>query len=484
MFTDSVGFHGPGSMQAGQYTPVQDSSAAKTGAGWRRRLRNASGSAMVAATVSSGVTSIMIAGFMTYLSNEYKLNTRSHAWTQAIHLAEAAVEIGFAELNYQYFHGENGFQSSRGWVDGGGGTHTKTVTDYTDTSGNVVGNLVVTVSGVGTPNPQILGAGTVAGNWAQSISRGVRVTTYPSTRYPVGLMSRQRIDLNGNNIYTDSFDSSDPAKSTNGLYDPAKRQPNGDIASNDVLINTVNIGNADVYGRVSTGPGGTVAMGPNGSVGATFDPDERATTVAEGQAKGWIRDDFDVDVPDTTLPAGADSWYSVGQVSNTTTITSGDWQASSINLNGNKTLTIQGTVRLYVTGSVSVGGNATILLAPGSKLELYAAGNVSVAGNGVVNSTGLSPHNQWYGLPGSTSWNISGNGQWIGAIYAPQAAFRMNGGGSAGDMSGAVVANSITLVGHVRFHYDEYLAVHDQGAGYLVGSWQAMRYGNGVWTPE
>src|SRR5205085_4990268 len=60
------------------------------------------------------------------------------------------------------------------------------------------------------------------------------------------------IDLTNQNIVIDSYDSRDPAKSTNGLYDAAKRQENGDIATDGNLIEA---GNAQIYGDVSTNAG-------------------------------------------------------------------------------------------------------------------------------------------------------------------------------------------------------------------------------------
>ena len=72
--------------------------------------------------------------------------------------------------------------------------------------------------------------------------------------------------VGGNNIQTDSFDSSDAASSTNGLYVAGWHRANGDIASDASITNSVNVGNANIFGHVSTGPNGTVAIGANGSV--------------------------------------------------------------------------------------------------------------------------------------------------------------------------------------------------------------------------
>lgn len=444
---------------------------------------SSTGSVLLSAAMTAGVLAILIAGVLTYLSNEYNLNYRSHRWNQAFHLAEAAVETGIAEYNYQYYQGSNGFQSSRGWTSLGGGSYSKTVANLTDTSGNNVGIVSVKASNINTNNPTFQGVGTVtSANYSgQDIARAVQVSLAPSPMFPLGLMSLTTIDLNGNNAYTDSFDSSDTNKSTNGRYDQTKKQPNGNIGTDDTIVNSVSIGNANVYGKVQTGAGGTVTMGPNGSIGPSFN--NPATSVPQAQAAGWIQTDFDVSIPDVTLPSGLSTATLKGTIDTTATLGGGDYQATSISLSGNETLTITGNVRIYISGDTSLSGNASITIAPGASLQVYAAGSMSLAGNGVVNSTGNATSLELYGLPTSTSWNITGNGQLIGIAYAPEAALSISGGGSSGGVSGAFVAKSITLTGHTKFHYDESLKKTGPIVGYLAASWQELRYVGGSWVP-
>src|SRR5205807_1198961 len=66
--------------------------------------------------------------------------------------------------------------------------------------------------------------------------RTVRVTTTSDGLFKKGLVAKNSIDLQGNNVKTDSFDSSDPAKSTGGRYDSAKAQANGDVATNSSIV--------------------------------------------------------------------------------------------------------------------------------------------------------------------------------------------------------------------------------------------------------
>jgi len=448
------------------------------------------GSVLLSAAVGAAILSILIAGVLSYLTNEYDLNYRSHRWNQAFHLAESAVEVGIAEYNYQYSLGGSGvgFQAN-GW-SGSGGTYSKTVSNLLDTSGKVVGTIQVTASGIGASNPTFTGVGTVtSGNYGgPSLCRAVRVTLAGTgSLFPMAIVSKSAIPLSGNN-YIDSYDSSDPTKSNNGLYIASKKQANGNIATVSTANNAVSMsGNADVNGTIATAPGGTVTMSANAQMGPTFS--SPATSVAQGTANGWITHAFQTSIPDATVPATLSSASSVpgGQINfsanNTGTLSSGDWKATSLSLSGNSVYTISGTVRIYVTGNVSISGNAQMIITPGSSLTVYVGGaSVSVSGNGVANNAVKPANNQWYGLPTSTSWTLSGNGSWVGTVYAPEAAFSNSGNG---DMSGSVIASSVTMSGNGQFHYDESLKNSSGGAAtsYNVASWQELRYVSGSWVP-
>ena len=66
---------------------------------------------------------------------------------------------------------------------------------------------------------------------------------------------------------------------------------------------------------------------------------------------------------------------------------------------------------------------------------------------------------------------VDGNGQFSGVIYAPNASVSAKGGGSSGDMYGAIYANTIFFNGQTSLHYDQALA--DAGAviDYRIASW-------------
>lgn len=444
--------------------------------------RHTGGSLLITAAVTSAILAILIGGGLTYIGNEYMLNLRSHRWHQALHLAEAGIEMSFAEFNNYYRVGSNAFTSARGWSPVVLGLGYRRACTLTNSAGEPVGLITNYVWNVGGSNPYLQAEG-----YCHTTPRGPvvgrRVTCFIflNSQFPAAMVAKNRIDMNGNNVYTDSYDSSNPAKSTGGRYDPAKKQPNGDIASTDTITNTVDvsIGNANIYGSVLLSPSGSVTMGPNGTIGPTFS--NPATTVAAAQTAGWVRNDFQVDIPPVVLPTGAASWYSVGSL-DTETLNSGDYRATDISPKNKETLTINGDVRIYVTGNIDIKG--TVVVNPGASLIIYAAGNMSIRGNGVVNNSANAMSTQFYGLDTCTSISVQGNGAWCGVIYAPNAAVSIGGGGSSGIVSGSVVGKSITMNGHVEFHYDEALRSAGPKGNYNIASWKSSRWTGSGWVED
>lgn len=289
----------------------------------------------------------------------------------------------------------------------------------------------------------------------------------PACAYSFGLIAKDRFDLNGNGFLTDSFDSSDPTKSTAGLYDPIKKQPNGNVAVGNVFTGSLNVGTATIYGSILTSPTGTVAtIAINGGVGPTFVTSDQATTVADAEGRGWIRHDCSLYVPEVVLPSTA--WARPlgvtgsgnGNITKSTTLLAGDYIVDAVTLNNSgfgDTLSIAGAVRLYVTGDFSVSGLGQIIIEAGGNLTVYMGGSVFIAGQSILNNAGSADRNIWFALDSSTSLTADGNGRFIGVIYAPNASVNFKAGGSSGDASGVILANKLALTGTTRFHFDEKL---------------------------
>ena len=300
---------------------------------------------------------------------------------------------------------------------------------------------------------------------APQVCRRAEAIVSPVSSFSTAIMSVGTVDLNNQNIVVDSYDSHDPNKSTNGLYDASKRQQNGDIATDG---NIIDAGNAHIYGDVATNSG-----------------------IVTGAANitGEERTDFYQE----PIPVGAPAWSivnpSVTNVTNSSTITASTtsgsvnsrYQLSSISLNGNEVLTIAGAangsptyVEIYVTGDVSLTGNSQIIVQPGVSAKIYFSGNVDISGNGILNSNNQPLDLQLYGIdPGSAGKHVSlgGNGQITAAVYAPGHTVTVNGGGTSGHVFGSVVGKTVTMTGVTNLHYDEALSGGGLINNYRIVSW-------------
>lgn len=124
-------------------------------------------------------------------------------------------------------------------------------------------------------------------------------SVFPQTSWPVALAVRHGIDLKGNGFYTDSFDSTDPAKSIFGQYSRAKYSGDrGDVLSDGGITSSfASPDNVNIYGKVHLAPGAPISMGPNGTVGTHV---WQASN--NGFEPGYVLQDANFVFPDSTFP--------------------------------------------------------------------------------------------------------------------------------------------------------------------------------------
>src|ERR1043165_7252658 len=115
------------------------------------------------------------------------------------------------------------------------------------------------------------------------------------------MVAKLTIDMNGQNIKTDSFDSSSLFKSAYGSYNPVVYVgDNGDVASNDNIVNSITVGNANIYGHVQTGPNGTASVGTGGGIGShTWQATHTGIEPNNLDGGGWYRNDSNFTFPIT-----------------------------------------------------------------------------------------------------------------------------------------------------------------------------------------
>ena len=428
------------------------------------------------------VIGFILASYLVLVSSQNLSVMRSLAWNSAIPVLEAGVEEALTQLR----HREVSELHSNGWtpVNGRYAKELRIADSYCHVAIDVSGPMPVIFSTAFVPAPLAPGVsvGMIQGQIGPSLDdsrfssgylrRSVRVQTIRNAMFARGMVARDTINLNGNNVSTDSYHSMIDGRNKNGKYDPTKRGDKGDVATNSGVINSLNVGNANIMGKVSTGKGGAVAIGPNGIVGdAAWHKNN-----SKGMQPGAFTDDMNAVFDPVEVPF--ESGYSipgsktVGGVRYTYVL--GDVQYQLSQFGG--TVLIQGDAVLHVTDSIGFSGNDSLRIVPGGSLKVYMSGaSASFAGNANWNEDGSPLQLQYFGLPGNTSIAISGNGAFSGTIYAPSADLTLNGGGKDNyDFAGASISKTVKMNGKVQFHYDEALGDYGLASGYLPVSWDEL----------
>jgi hypothetical protein len=420
------------------------------------------GSALLITLVITSILGITLLSYLNLVHNQHRAVVRSESWNYAIAVSEAGIEEAMTQL---YYSADN--LASNDW--------TLQTNCYVKTRVLDRGGYIVQISNVSPP--VIYSHGYVQKPDSTNFipARTVRVTVGRNGLFRKGMVARGNIDLMGNNIMTDSFDSVDPAYSTNGRYDEDKAKDNGDVATNSTITNSLAVGNANLYGHVATGPGGNVVLGPNGSVGSRTWVDAGN----KGIEAGYFTDDMNVDFPLVTPPfttATAPSGGSVGGTNYTLVLGNGNYSLTELSMSGQNKMIVNGNAILYVSGDASMGGQSYIYIATNASLNLYVNGtSASLGGNGIMNANANATNFMYWGTTNNTSLSMSGNAAFTGIIYAPDAAFTLGGGGSTDyDFVGASVTASVKMNGHFKFHYDENIGRVTPNAGYIVTSWNEI----------
>jgi len=275
---------------------------------------------VIGVTLVAGIT---LASFLKLVAGQNTSVARSQAWNASIPVVEAGIEEAMTHLNDNCTYTDISHPNTNSWAIDGWTTTDVGVKKKTYLPGNSYyeveiitafpyssfqpaivseGHMASPFSAqIVAPNPFLAQIGTTVTPTTRMLStnvaRKVRITAGQRGLFAKGLVAKYNIDLNGNNIATDSFDSADPAYSTGGQYDVSKHKSHGDVATDSGLINSLSVGNANIAGSVSTGHGGSVSIGANGTVG-----DLAWVSSHNGIQPGHSTDDMNVYFPDVKPP--------------------------------------------------------------------------------------------------------------------------------------------------------------------------------------
>ena len=270
-----------------------------------RKLKSAA-SALLTALIICSIFSLFVVYYLSLIEQQSLLNTRSQTWNMAIAVTEAGIEEGLEQLNDNYnslgaapwsFIGNSTYYRSNSLPDGSSYT-----VFITNSANPVVVARAYVQTGTFVKMAQNIAAGFFAtvgvSSGPTTVTRAVQVNCSKPPMYTAAVAVKGNIDLAGNGVYSDSYDSSNPAKSTFGQYDSTKYSGDkGDIASNGGITNSVNIQNGNIYGKVHTGVGCPVSVGPNGAVGT-----HAWQAGNSGLEPGYVLSDANFTFPDTSMP--------------------------------------------------------------------------------------------------------------------------------------------------------------------------------------
>jgi hypothetical protein len=276
----------------------------------------------------------------------------------------------------------------------------------------------------------------------------------PSNFWARGITTRNWMSMAGDDnsliAVVDSFNSSDPTKSTLGLYDPIKRQIHGDLA----MVNSTNadLRSTFVYGNLTySGPAvlntdhvaGTKSTPFNKIIPDTADPTWTPTlTYTGGSLPPFLIVAAGTKANPARIKINGDFTVSTGQ---TVTINT----QSLLNTDPNNNY-----IEFWVTGKFTVAAGGLISQNLAVHATWYVDGNIIVNGDSYLNLSTRAANLSFIGVGASHTLTESGVLPFYGTINAPGFDVTIAG---VGGYNGAVIANTLTLNNLGSIHYDEAL---------------------------
>lgn len=443
------------------------------------------GSILIVALLLSAIISVSLVSYLQLSNTTLKIASRSFLSNSSTYLSESGIELAMACLtDYQV----NGVGLDIAWPTAiwtkDKAAHTAKATFptaspyYFPLGANATGVIKVCVQNHDLAGDPVIVAKSVitpASGGGPVITKYLKITLARRSRFTNGLVAQDSITWVGR-PEADSWNSA--AASPAVAYSAPIRTANCTVGCVDGNISLGSGG--QVYGYAKTGASGVTSGGSVHGLGTIIHDSNRVTQDFSANFPVIIRpvpfvsttlSAVPIALPKTTAPAdiaAADGRYYYSWPSTLGAIN------NDLRISGNITITMIGR-----PGADAIGltGSKTLTIMTGASLILYTDGHISAFGNGIANSSTAEKF-QIYGTATAAQFQrivVGGNGNLIAAIYAPNAAVELKGGGSSGNVMGAVVAKTISMNGGTNFHYDEALASLTAGGGYRTSQWKELQ---------
>ena len=311
-----------------------------------------SGSATLVALGILAITLLVLSTALIEASHRYRTSHQSTRWAQAGQAAEAGADIAMMSAQKGSWIAD-GWSAAPGYPGAAAVSKTFTVGISAPDSGPITAAVSVDSISVGGTNYlriQSIGSTAVYGGSVSGIDdndvmlrklsfhnnrytgasmatpqsmRMVEVLAKPNSPFTMALLLNNQLTMSGG-AFIDSFDSSNPAKSTSGLYDEAKRQSNANVG-----VNNTN-GATDIKNQYNYG---TLAY-------------SGATPANDANVTGGVTTPFSRTIPPVTAPTWTSYNATPTAITATSTLTGGTasspalYKVSSLNLSGGNVLTL------------------------------------------------------------------------------------------------------------------------------------------------
>lgn len=176
-----------------------------------------------------------------------------------------------------------------------------------------------------------------------------------------------------------------------------------------------------------------------------------------------------------TVPAWLEGMPTGGDIEESTTLHSSG-KYGEIELGNNQTLTIDGSIILYVEEDIEMGNSAEIRIndsSPSVSLIIYLGGNLEGKNaSGFNNLTEDPTRLKIYALDTCETLEFKNSSNFYGAIYAPQAEIEMK---NSADIYGSIIAHSYEQKNSAQFNYDASLrdvSVDDECVQFVINRWR------------
>ena len=183
----------------------------------------------------------------------------------------------------------------------------------------------------------------------------------------------------------------------------------------------------------------------------------------------------EIPLPPITVPVWLAGLPSEGEIKNSTTLTTSG-KYSKIDLGNEEKLTIDGPVKIYVTGKVELGNSAEIQIVgtnPNASLTLYLGGDFEGKnGSNINNESEIAKKLRIYGLNTCDKMDFKNSSEFYGVIYAPNTHVEFDNSAQA---YGAVVAEKFEQKNSATVNYDASLrdvTVNDDMVRFVVKNWR------------